>query len=126
MHFAVGRWVSRSVINRAWGRGSVHIKLLGHVPVGAGALGEARQAARYLSKYVSKTFTDPSARVLGLHHYGLAQGFQPEKITLRGRSPEDVLDQASDLFGSRPTSTWSSADAELWSGPPAIWAQWAG
>src|SRR5665647_147052 len=80
VHFAVGRYVPRSVINAAWGRGFVHIKLLGHVPVGAGALGEARQAAGYLSKYVSKTFTDPTARVLGLHRYGLAQKFQPDKI----------------------------------------------
>lgn len=125
VHFAVGRYVPRSVISGAWGRGFVHIKLLGDVPVGAGALGEARQAAGYLSKYVSKTFTDPSARVLGLHRYGLAQGFQPEKVTLRGRSPEDVLDQASGLFGTRPANVWSSADADQWSGPPAIWAQWA-
>lgn len=126
VHFAVGRYVPRSVINAAWGRGFVHIKLLGHLPVGSGALGEARQAAGYLSKYVSKTFTDPGTRVLGLHRYGLAQKFQPEKVTLRGRSPQDVLDQASGIFGMEPAHVWSSADAEQWAGPPAIWAQWAG
>ena len=124
VHFAVGRYVPRGVIESAWGRGFVHIKLLGDLPVGAGPLSEARKAAGYLSKYVAKTFTDPTTRVLGLHRYGLAQGFAPEKISLRGRSPEGVLAQASDVFGQQPARTWSSSQVKDWSGPPAIWAQW--
>ncbi len=39
VHFAVGRFVPRRVIEQAWGRGFVHIKLLGDLPVGSGALG---------------------------------------------------------------------------------------
>ena len=54
VHFAVGRYVRQSLIRDAWGRGIVHIKLLGDLPVGSGALEEARLAARYLAKYAGK------------------------------------------------------------------------
>lgn len=126
VHFAVGRYVPRSLIVAAWGHGFVHIKLLGDLAVGSGALAEARVAARYLSKYVAKTFADPTARVPGLHRYDLAQGFQPVKVRLHGRTPDDVLAQASEWFGLDPEYRWSSAEVEGWAGPPAIWAQWAG
>ncbi|WP_407341382.1 hypothetical protein [Pengzhenrongella phosphoraccumulans] len=125
-HFAVARYVPKTLIRQAWGRGFVHIKLLGDLPVGSGPLAEARLAARYLSKYVTKTFTDDNARIPGLHRYDLAQGFQPPVLRLRGRSSDDVLGQASQLFGMAPAYQWNSTDTEGWSGPPAIWAQWAG
>ncbi len=123
-HFAVGKFIRRTAIDQAWGRGFVHIKLLGDLPVGSGSLSEARRAAGYLSKYVAKAFTDPDARVLGLHRYDVAQGFQPESVALTGASTAEVLDQASAVFGSEPTARWSSSDVEDWQGPPAIWAQW--
>jgi hypothetical protein len=123
-HFAVGRFVKRSLIESAWGRGFVHIKLLGNLPVGSGQLAEARVAAGYLSKYVSKSFTDPAARVLGLHRYDVAQGFQPKPVALSGRSSDAVLAQASALLGGSPSVEWSSESVEDWQGPPAIWAQW--
>ena len=123
-HFAVGRFVRRGLIEQAWGHGFVHIKLLGNLPVGSGSLSEARVAAGYLSKYVAKTFTDPTARVLGLHRYDVAQGFQPQPVALTGRSAAEVLAQASAVLGSTPSTEWSSASVEDWQGPPAIWAQW--
>lgn len=123
-HFAVGQFVKRGLIERAWGHGFVHIKLLGNLPVGSGSLSEARIAAGYLSKYVAKTFTDPAARVLGLHRYDVAQGFQPRPVALTGRSAEDIIAQASTVLGSAPSVEWSSTSVEDWKGPPAIWAQW--
>ena len=123
-HFAVGQFVKRSLIESAWGHGFVHIKLLGDLPVGSGDLSEARIAAGYLSKYVAKTFTDPSARVLGLHRYDVGQGFQPKPVHLSGTSPDSVLGQASAVLGSSPTVEWTSSSVEDWQGPPAIWAQW--
>ncbi len=78
VHFAVGRYVPRTLINYAWGRGFVHIKLLSGLPVGSGQREESRRAAGYLSKYAAKTFDDPIPRVLGLHRYDVAQGFQSE------------------------------------------------
>lgn len=123
-HFAVGKFVPRSLIEAAWGRGFVHIKLLGNLAVGSGSLSEARRAAGYLSKYVTKTFADPEARVLGLHRYDVAQGFQPESVVVTGSSVDDVLAQSSSVFGEGPASTWFSRDVESWEGPPSVWAQW--
>lgn len=125
LHFAVGRYVPRSLIERAWGRGFVHIKLLGNLPTGSGPLDEARRAAGYLSKYVAKTFADPSRRVPGMHRYDCAEGFQPSVTRLVGCSALDVLDQAcSALGGVMPSRQWSSSEVEDWKGPPSIWAQW--
>jgi len=123
-HFAVGRFIPRGHIEKAWARGFVHIKLIGDLPVGSGSLGEARKAAGYLSKYVSKTFSDPEARVLGLHRYDVAQGFQPKSVMITGASADEVIEQSSAIFGEYPVRQWSSAEAEEWQGPPSIWAQW--
>lgn len=124
LHFAVGRYVKRSLIESAWGRGFVHIKLLGDLGVGSGALEEARRAAGYLSKYVAKEFNSTD-RPAGLHRFDVAQRFQPTSVRLTGLSAEDVLAQASGMLGAGPVRSWSSADVEDWQGAPAIWAQWA-
>jgi hypothetical protein len=123
-HFAVGRYVKRRSIEDAWGRGFVHIKLLGHLPVGSGRFAEARRAGRYLAKYVGKDFdTD---RVEGLHRYDVARGYEPAMVQVVGRSVHEVLDQASEIMGASPSELWhSDSDAE-WRGPPAVWASWSG
>jgi hypothetical protein len=123
-HFAVGTFVPRGLIERAWGHGFVHIKLLGNLPVGSGSISEARVAAGYLSKYVAKTFSEPSVRVPGLHRYDVAQGFRPVPLTFDGRTAEDVLAQASAVIGSAPTTEWFSDSIPDWQPPPAVWAQW--
>lgn len=124
VHFAVGRYVPRHLIERAWGRGFVHIKLLGDLPVGSTSLEESRQAARYLSKYVGKAFD--ARRVRGLHRYEVAQGFQPGRVRLYGRTAEQVVAAASEQMGAEPAYQWSSDEAIDWCGPPALWASWAG
>jgi hypothetical protein len=125
VHFAVGRYLPRSVIADAWGRGYVHIKLLGDMGVGSGPREEARRAAGYLSKYVAKTFADPQARALGLHRYDVAQGFKPEMVSIRGRDLGDVMGQACDVFEAAPAHVWSSFDVPDWDRPPAVWAVWS-
>src|SRR3954453_17495646 len=95
-HFAVGRFVPRKLIERAWGHGFVHIKLLDGLPVGSGALGEARLAARYLARYVGRD-VEEARRLAGLHRYEVAQGFQPAKIECYGASADDVIERASGL-----------------------------
>ena len=122
-HFAVGRFVPRSLIAGAWGHGFVHIKLLDGLPVGSGALAEARLAARYLARYVGRDLDD-ERRLAGLHRYEVAQGFQPAKIECYGESAEDVIERASGYMGSAPEHVWLSSSVEGWHGPPACWAQW--
>lgn len=124
VHFAVGRYVRQSLIREVWARGLTHIKLIGDLPVGSGALEEARQAARYLAKYVSKNVADE--RVPRLHRYEVAQGFQPQPLPLTGRSDEAVIEQASERMGAAPSVVWRSSEQEGWRGPPAYWCAWAG
>lgn len=126
VHFAVGQYIPRSKIEAAWGRGFVHIKRLSDLPVGSTSLHEARRAAGYLSKYVSKTF-EPGARehTRGLHRYEIAQRHQPSALRLRGTSSQRVLAAAVEVMdGREPTQRWSSADAEDWKAPPAVWFAW--
>jgi hypothetical protein len=124
LHFAVGQYVRRGLIEQAWGRGFVHIKLLSNLPVGTSRIGEARVAARYLSKYVGKAFEQE--RIPGLHRYEVAQGFQPQPVKLEGRSAEEALRRACELMGSFPDRVWHSDTAFDWQGPPAVWASWPG
>lgn len=121
----MGRYVKRGLIEEAWGRGFVHIKLLGDLPVGSAAMAESRAAAGYLSKYVGKAFD--AGRMGGLHRYEVAQGFQPKVVAVWGRSEWEAIGRASGLMGGQaPDTIWRSAETEGWSGPPAVWLQWAG
>jgi hypothetical protein len=124
-HFAVGRFIGRRLIERAWGRGFVHIKLLGDLPVGSGAWHEARLAAWYLAKYVAKGLDDRARRPKGLHRYEVAEGFQPLPVTVHGRTVREALVAASERMGGAPVRVWQSREEPEWQGPPAVWAQWA-
>jgi hypothetical protein len=124
VHFAVGRYVRQRLLGQVWGRGIVHIKLIGDLPHGSGALEEARAAAGYLAKYVSKSLDD-ERRAAGLHRYEVAQGFQPERVQLAGRLEAHVLAEASERMGGEPSRVWRSSLAEGWSKPPAVWCAWS-
>ena len=123
-HVAVGRYMPRGLIECSWGQGFVNIKLIADLPVGSGALEEARVAARYLAKYVSKAFDD--RREIGLHRYDVARGFEPSTRLIVGRLVEEVLDQASVRMGGPPDVVWESRGQEGWAGPPVVWASWPG
>jgi hypothetical protein len=123
-HFAVGRWIAHGDIRRAWGRGHVHITLLGDLPVGSGSLGEARMAARYLAKYVGKDL-GRGGQPSGLHRYEVAQGFQPRSVPIGGISATGVIEWAETYMGAPAERVWRSRDEERWDGPPAVWASWA-
>lgn len=124
VHFAVGRFIKRQAITGAWGRGFVHIKLIGDVPVGGGTLAEARIAARYLSKYVAKSFDD--GQPAGMHRYEVAQGFQPARTRLVGACAQEVVGRAVALMGRDVERRWSSDEAIEWRGAPAVWLSWQG
>jgi len=122
-HFAVGRYVKRSCIEQAWGRGFVHIKLLGDLPVGSTAVVEARVAAGYISKYVGKAFDDH--RIDGLHRYEVGQGFKPEKRVVKARMLEEAYQLASEVMGGPPNVVSHSAGWTAWTGPTAVAMTWA-
>ena len=124
VHFAVGRFIARQLIEQAWSHGFVNIKLLGDLPVGSGPVDEARVAARYLSKYVGKDFD--ASRMPGLHRYEVAQGFQPSVMPVWGRTREEAIDNACAIMRADPVVVWSSDQNQEWQGPPAVWLQWRG
>ena len=120
-HFAVSRFVPRTRIEGAWPHGFVHIKLLGDLPYGSVALDQARLAARYLSKYVGKSFAEQGQ---GLHRYEVAQGFAPRREGARGRSSEEVLAWAVERMGCEADFVQSSAEWHDYQGPPAVYFSW--
>lgn len=124
-HFAVGRYLKRSAIEEAWGRGFVHIKLLGDLPTGSGKLEEARKAAAYLAKYVGKAIDD--RRIPSHHRYDVAQRFQPRAEGVWGRTADEAIERASCewMGGKPPTYRWSSDQQPDWQAPPSVWVSWA-
>lgn len=123
VHFIVGRYVRQSLIREAWGRGIVHIKLIGDLPVGSGTLAEARKAAGNLCKYIGKGLDDERRRA-GLHRYEVAQGFQPERIHVYGETDAEAIAGASEYMARAPETIWRSSSVEE-RGPPACWVAWA-
>lgn len=126
VHFAIGQFTAHRQIKAAWPHGFVHIKRLSDMPVGSTTLTEARVAAGYLSKYVSKSFDgDEVSRSKRLHRYEVSQGFQPPSVRLTGRSPGELLGLAVKQMGGRaPAMSWSSDESAEWQGPPAVWFAW--
>jgi hypothetical protein len=116
----VGRFVPRGLIDSAWGHGFIKIRLHGDLPVGSGARAEARRSARYLAKYIDKTFRAGS----GLNRYDLAQGFQPKIEALFGRTEVEVMALAVERMGEPPAYVWRSLNQEGWRGPSAVWLSW--
>jgi hypothetical protein len=122
-HFAVGRYVKRHLIEEAWGRGFVKIKLLGDLPAGATSLDEARRAAGYVGKYVGKDVDH--LRLMGLHRYDCAEGFQPRKISIPGPSLGDAFTRVCEEMGGLPASYSTSDEWRDWCGPYAVAMSWA-
>lgn len=125
-HFAVGQFIHRSLILRAWGHGIVHIKLLGDLPVGSGQLEEARKAGGYLAKYVGKAIDE--RRIPSHHRYDVAQQFQPRVEQVYGRTADEAIERASHVWmsGRAPSYLWSSDRQPDWKAPPSVWASWSG
>ena len=121
-HFGVGQFVKRSLIEEAWGRGYVHIKLLGDLPVGSTAADEARRAAGYFAKYVGKDVDED--RLGSLHRYEVAEGFQPRSEKVYGRHLEDAAQLACELIGELPKKQSTSDSWPNWSGPTAVAMSW--
>lgn len=123
VHFAVGRYVKRSIIESAWPHGFVHIKILTDTAESSGVVAEARVAARYLAKYVGKDLNNPT-KIAGLHRYDIAQGFKPIATKLFAPTLSEVMAQAQDIMKREQSYYWSSNDEGGWSLPPAVYVSW--
>jgi hypothetical protein len=122
VHFLIGRYVPQSLLRAVWGRGIVDIRARAQVRLGEGAAAEARLAARYLSKYVSKAVQED--RIPGLHRYEVAQDFQPKALRLRWSSEAEAVLSACQRMGSVPGVQLRSDDHARWTGPSVVWMAW--
>ena len=120
-HFAVGRYVPRAKMEHAWPHGYVHIKLLGDLPYGSAALEQARLAARYLAKYVGKSFAGQGH---GLHRYDVAQGFGPRQEGASGRTSEEAVAWAAERMGRAPDVVQRSSEWPHHEGPSLVFLSW--
>ena len=120
-HFAVGQFVRRSLIEDAWPRGFVHIKLLGNLSYSATSLEQARVAARYLAKYVAKSL---DGQAHGLHRYEVAQGFAPRSESIRSATADEGHTWAMRVMGRKPTYISQWRDWREYQGPPAEFVSW--
>jgi hypothetical protein len=121
VHVAVNRYIHRQVIARTWRRGFVVIRLHGDLPSGRTALVEARRTAAYMAKYMTKSSAEVAA---GLHRYEVAQGFQPRREGVVGRSLAEVVGWASERMGHSPDIKKPSSEWEQYVGPPALFMSW--
>jgi hypothetical protein len=120
VHFAVGTYVDKGLIDEAWGHGFVEIRRLNADLQYASSLARARVATAYLGKYVAKSFE----RSAGLHRYEVAQGFQPRRLRFFAETMELALQFCVELrHGAVPQFSLSD-DWEGWQGPPVVWMQW--
>ncbi len=122
----MAEYIRRSLVERVWqeipGHGFVYAKLIGDLPVGYQAVDEARVCARYIAKYMNKSFDEK--RAMGLHRYDLAQGFQPRKVTVPGPKLEDAVARACELMGGGPATYTKSTEWPDWTGPDAVALSW--
>lgn len=111
MAVQVSLFTEKSTLQRLWGHGIVQFDLPKNLSPGRR---EMRRLACYLSKYISKDFSDDMD--VGTHRYEVAQGYQPEKVSERFDSLADALAFLA-LFGDF-RMTWDSQLDPDWSGPP--------
>jgi hypothetical protein len=126
-HFVCDRFIKRSIVEVCWqhvpGHGHVKGKLIGDLGVASSRADEARIAAGYIAKYMDKDFDEK--RVLGLHRYDCAQGFQPKKVVVPGPKLEQAIERAADLMGAYPAKVTTSDEWPNWAGPSAVALTWA-
>jgi hypothetical protein len=122
VHFLVGRYIRQSLLKEVWHRGHVDIRSRGPVRLGEGSAAEARNAARYVAKYVRKALDED--RIPGTHRYEVAQDFQPKPVFLRAPNEFEAVRAASRKMGGSPGVQWRGLDQPDWFGPIVVWMAW--
>jgi len=86
-----------------------------------GKRAQARQLAKYLSKYMAKGFDE--CHDFGRHRYEVTQGFSVIVSRRVFGTFAGALRWLLDVEGSAPSVSWCSSGVEDWHGPPAWWFQ---
>jgi hypothetical protein len=121
-HMAVGFYIPKADLADLWGHGFVDVRKI-RARRSTSDLDHARQAARYLSKYLGKAF-DQSA--FGRHRYEVGQGFQPRKEQATFGDDAEARTWAKEQMGGRkPGYMWSSKMVDDWAGPPTEVVFWS-
>lgn len=122
-HFGVNRRMPVRMIRDVWGHGHVFMTQRTGRPSGGGPLAEARHAARYLSKYLSKDVDNRA--IPWKHRYDVAQGFEPRCLRVEGWSREEAINLAiAEMGGELPAHTWTSDQTDGWEAAPRVMLRW--
>ena len=119
LHLALDRFVGKSHLSDVWGHGFIDVR---KISSGDGGRASARDAAGYLTKYLSKTFEEDETgeTMAGRHRYEVAEGFQPEKVKRAGYGSReqafaDLVDSyALSIYGEPVWSEEVDPEGVLW------------
>jgi hypothetical protein len=120
-HVGVPRFISYQHINAIWPHGNTGSPRLSNE---RGSRPTVKDCARYLAKYVAKTYADQPVVQPGQHRYRRAQGFDhpPVRAAAVSRVGPEAFQQAMQtaiaLVGRSPERVWSSDTVPDWTGPP--------
>jgi len=125
VHMALGQFAPKETVARAWGHGFVDGRRI-TASKGSGGRANARAAARYLAKYVGKTYEEGSFGPRS-HRYEVGQGFEARARLSYSRDEREVWGHVYALMdGEVPSYVWRSDDVEGWAAPAARVALWDG
>jgi len=118
-HFATNAFVPKSAVAACWPHGFVDGRRLT-----SGRAGDARAAATYLAKYVSKPDGELRHRRRSGRRYvpGLMLKHTVVRILVRSEHHAEVV--LAEMMGGAPNYVWRSCSAEDWRGPPCTVAWW--
>lgn len=118
VHVAVPlHYVDKHWLQETWGHGIVHFKDPKKLRDGTKRERSAR-LARYLSKYISKTFE--LDHEMGEHRYEVAQGFDVEIERKTFSTLAEANEWLRNYKGEHFDEVWSYRDDLDWEGPP-VW-----
>lgn len=119
VHFATNAFVPKATVAARWNHGFVDCRR-----ITTGRNGDARGAARYLAKYVTKS-TGDGGRDMFRRRYVPGLGLVLQAINIRIADYVRAEAAVSLIMGAgAPSYVWRSTEAPDWRGPPCTVAWW--